>query len=102
MTHPSSNAVSLCDDCPPEGYITDKTRCAPCPRRSPEHNVCEKCGAAKEWRECYNCEDGFSHHDCGEDCCCCLDPEDNVTCDICEGEGGWFQCRRCYKGGDWE
>jgi hypothetical protein len=24
----------LCSDCPPEGYPTDKTRCAPCPRRS--------------------------------------------------------------------
>ncbi len=24
----------LCDDCPPVGYPTDKTRCDPCPRRS--------------------------------------------------------------------
>jgi hypothetical protein len=23
----------LCSDCPPVGYPTDKTRCAPCPRR---------------------------------------------------------------------
>ena len=23
----------FCDDCPPVGYPTDKTRCAPCPRR---------------------------------------------------------------------
>ena len=22
-----------CDDCPPVGYPTDKTRCLPCPRR---------------------------------------------------------------------
>lgn len=25
---------SLCEDCPPVGYPTDKTRCTPCPRRS--------------------------------------------------------------------
>jgi hypothetical protein len=24
---------SLCEDCPPIGYPTDKTRCAACPRR---------------------------------------------------------------------
>ena len=23
----------LCEDCPPVGYPTDKTRCSPCPRR---------------------------------------------------------------------
>lgn len=26
--------AELCADCPPTGYPTDKTRCAPCPRRS--------------------------------------------------------------------
>ncbi len=26
--------MSLCEDCPPVGYPTDKTRCAPCPRRA--------------------------------------------------------------------
>lgn len=26
---------SLCSDCPPQGYPTDQTRCAPCPRRVP-------------------------------------------------------------------
>lgn len=24
----------LCEDCPPVGYPTDKTRCTPCPRRA--------------------------------------------------------------------
>ena len=42
-----------------------------------------------EWVECWNCDDGYSGHDCGEDICCCLDPEDNVICDICRGKGGW-------------
>lgn len=27
-------ATRLCEDCPPTGYPTDKTRCAPCPRRA--------------------------------------------------------------------
>lgn len=25
--------AKLCEDCPPVGYETDKTRCLPCPRR---------------------------------------------------------------------
>jgi hypothetical protein len=60
-----------------------------------DRRVC-KCGTHLEWRECYalDCEDGY-YHDCGEDCCCCLHPEPNVTCDICEGEGGWLACPLC-------
>jgi hypothetical protein len=43
-----------------------------------------------EWVDCWNCGgSGFSHHDCGDDCCCCADPGDNVECDICDGVGGW-------------
>lgn len=57
--------------------------------------VCS-CGTELQWRDCYNCEDGFSDHDCGEDCCCCLHPENNVPCDICEGEGGWMGCPICH------
>jgi len=38
-------------------------------------------------KDCWNCVDGFSHHDCGEDTCCCLNPEYNVRCDICDGKG---------------
>lgn len=45
--------------------------------------------------DCYNCEDGFSHHDCGEDCCACLYPVENVQCDICYGKGGWRACPNC-------
>lgn len=25
---------ALCEDCPPDDYPTDKTRCSPCPRRT--------------------------------------------------------------------
>ena len=53
---------------------------------------CAHCGSSCDWQSCYNCEDGYSHHDCGEDCCCCIHPEDNVTCDICRGYGGWWSC----------
>jgi len=43
-----------------------------------------------DYVDCWNCGgEGFSGHDCGEDTCCCLDPEDDVVCDICKGEGGW-------------
>jgi hypothetical protein len=42
------------------------------------------------WVECWNCAgEVYSHHDCGEDVCCCLMPEDNVVCDVCHGKGGW-------------
>jgi hypothetical protein len=48
-------------------------------------------GEYRVWIDCWNCGgEGFSDHDCGEDCCCCAFPEDNVVCDICEGEGGWL------------
>lgn len=38
--------------------------------------------------DCPNCAGtGFSSHECGEDTCCCLHPEDNVICDWCGGKG---------------
>jgi hypothetical protein len=43
-----------------------------------------------EWVTCWQCGgEGMWDHDCGEDCCACLHPEDNVRCDICRGVGGW-------------
>jgi hypothetical protein len=61
----------------------------------PENRVCGQHGH-KQWVDCYNCGgEGYSDHDCGEDCCCCLDPEPNVECDICEGDGGWWACFSC-------
>lgn len=58
---------------------------------------CDKCRCELEWQECENCEEGYSYHDCGEDCCCCLNPENNVICDTCNGEGGWYYCYNCKK-----
>ena len=50
----------------------------------------------KTWVECWQCDgDGCSYHDCGEDTCCCADPQPNVKCDICAGQGGWYRCYTC-------
>jgi hypothetical protein len=54
---------------------------------------CGRCGSTLSWNECWNCGgEGVSSHDCGEDCCCCAYPEDNVTCDVCEGVGSFPHC----------
>lgn len=55
---------------------------------------CPKCGHEAYTRRC-GCEDGYSYHDCGEDACCCLYPENNVQCDECDGHGDHLWCRRC-------
>ncbi len=58
--------------------------------------VCETHASEKLWRDCWNCDkDGFEDHDCGEDTCCCLNPQPNVRCDVCFGKGGWYQCFTC-------
>lgn len=49
--------MSMCEDCPPVGYPTDKTRCEPCPRRdrpakNPGGCECMECGCifiGEEW-----------------------------------------------------
>lgn len=43
----------------------------------------------KVWITCSDCDEGFVH-ECGEDTCCCLNPEPNIECDVCGGEGGWY------------
>lgn len=57
---------------------------------------CPECGCRMEWAECEVCGgEGVDGHDCGEDCCCCADPEDNIPCDCCSGEGGRWVCEAC-------
>lgn len=57
---------------------------------------CKKCGGSVDWEECWDCGgEGVTHHDCGEDTCCCINPQDNVVCDTCNGEGGWYRCPTC-------
>ena len=51
-----------------------------------------------EWIDCWDCGgDGFTHHECGEDTCACLEPENNVICDTCGNECGWYKCHQCKK-----
>lgn len=41
-----------------------------------------------EYVDCWYCGgSGYIDHDCGEDTCCCLYPEDNVRCPECKGSG---------------
>ena len=54
---------------------------------------CGRCGSSITWEDCQNCGgEGVTSHDCGEDCCCCAYPEDNVVCDICGGKGAFPVC----------
>lgn len=49
---------------------------APWNQKDPVMTECDDCGGT-----------GFNGHDCGEDTCCCLNPEENVECGRCDGEG---------------
>lgn len=53
---------------------------------------CARCGSSCDWEACDQCEDGYDDHDCGEDCCMCLDKSPNVLCQICNGYEGWWHC----------
>lgn len=53
---------------------------------------CARCGSSCDWQECCECDDGFSGHECGEDCCACPYPEPNVVCQYCWGRGGRHWC----------
>lgn len=42
----------------------------------------------EETVDCWDCGgEMYTHHDCGEDVCCCAHPEDNVRCETCGGKG---------------
>lgn len=41
-----------------------------------------------DYEACWDCGGtGYTHHDCGEDCCACRHPEDNVPCETCGTTG---------------
>lgn len=71
------------------------------PEMLPDEKTCAEHGCELMWADCGNCFEGFTGHDCGEDCCCCANPEDNVTCDICNGKSGFFLCPICSPISDW-
>ena len=77
---------------------TDPGVAKPALTQAQKLEVCRRAGHYIGDMECWNCEDGYSDHDCGEDCCCCLNPEPNVRCDICDGLGGWKICYTCNPG----
>lgn len=58
------------------------------------------CGTEMWWQECDACGgEGLDGHDCGEDCCCCEDPDEpNVRCGVCSGSGGWWTCPNARDG----
>ena len=65
--------------------------------REGREGECPTCGDDFAWRTCWKCGgEGVDGHNCGEDTCCCLDPEDNRTCDTCDGDGGWNVCFSCF------
>lgn len=44
-----------------------------------------------DWKSCWQCFGDGGWHDCGDDCCMCLDKESiTVICDECLGEGQQF------------
>jgi len=70
-----------------------------------DRDKCPRCKCCEaDFYKCENCVEGYVGHDCGDDTCCCLDPEDNVICDACYGKGFWLICRgkdckgQCGKG----
>ena len=64
-----------------------------------EDAQCARCGSSVHYVRCWDCGDeGVTHHDCGEDTCCCLHPEDNVVCETCGGDGGSLHC---ISGPEW-
>jgi hypothetical protein len=59
----------------------------------PAFEDCPVCGAMMEWESCWQCMGQGGWHDCGEDCCPCLDKEEiTVDCDECDGEGRYLVC----------
>lgn len=60
--HLAQPQAALCDDCPPDGYPTDKTRCAPCPRRAPHCQAESALGREALWHTI------AKHIACKKDC----------------------------------
>jgi hypothetical protein len=58
------------------------------------HDACPQCQHHTYFRRC-NCEEGYSDHDCGDDCCLCFLPEPNVRCSECGGHGAHNWCPNC-------
>ena len=54
---------------------------------------CARCGSSLGFEDCGSCGgEGVYGHECGEDTCCCADPEENATCGVCSGNGSFPVC----------
>lgn len=64
---------------------------------SNESGICPKCGNDDmEWESCWHCLGAGGFHECGEDCCVCVDKEEiTETCSECNGDGGYLICNDC-------
>lgn len=53
---------------------------------------CKKCGNGMDWADCWqiDCEEGV--YDAYEEDCINNDPGTWMTCETCEGKGGWWYC----------
>ncbi len=64
----------------------------PCDRNEYECQ-CARCGSSCSDQRCFDCGgEGVNGHECGDDCCCCADPEENMLCETCQGKGHWWSC----------
>jgi len=63
-----------------------------------KRRTCSEHGLTLEPMGCPECGgSGFCGHDCGEDTCACREPDDNLDCDCCGGDGMVVMCPACYE-----
>ncbi len=69
-----------------------------------EELQCSLCGEVMVWESCWYCMGAGGFHDCGEDCCPCADPDDdlNEDCPECDGQGEYPVCPCAGKPGHGE
>lgn len=59
----------------------------------PDFAECPVCFGMMEPEQCWQCLGQGGFHECGEDCCMCLDKEEiTQVCDECHGEGKYLVC----------
>lgn len=56
--------------------------------------ACLKCDGDVEWMDCEHCGGGGSVEVPNEDY---GDQDEEVFCDDCRGEGGWWRCHTCTR-----
>ena len=57
---------------------------------------CPRCGGQTDWQECENgCDEGYFYP--GEDDPIQYDPDEELSCDVCQGQGGWWMCVNSFE-----